>query len=118
MLNVLTEMVCEEEHEAFQPATMEGFPQDGPVMYVMTNPKKRFGAAVILQEKYLENVAEQIGGSYYILPSSIHELIAVGVADTGEAKSDELTQMEHAKGRDAVVDVILRLIRKKKVVVL
>lgn len=44
-------------------------------LYVATNEKKMNGAAVLLYEHFLEEFADEIGSSFYILPSSIHELI-------------------------------------------
>lgn len=48
---------------------------DRPNMYVLTNTNRYNGAAVILYEHTLGQAADVIGGSFYILPSSIHELI-------------------------------------------
>ena len=44
-------------------------------IYVATNDKKIFGSSVILYPGFLKEVHEYIGENYYILPSSIHELI-------------------------------------------
>ncbi len=46
-----------------------------PGMYVLTNEKKCQGAAALLYPHVLEDAAERLGGSFYILPSSIHEVI-------------------------------------------
>lgn len=45
-------------------------------MYVLTNKKKMYGAATFLYEEELCSFAEQFG-DFYIIPSSIHELILV-----------------------------------------
>ncbi len=47
------------------------------VLYVMTNSKGMFGAASLLFEEELEAFAERIGKSFYVLPSSVHEVIFV-----------------------------------------
>lgn len=44
-------------------------------MRVLTNSKRSYGAACILYPGVLEEVAQRMGGSFYILPSSIHETI-------------------------------------------
>ena len=44
-------------------------------MYVATNTEKLNGAAVILYDGFLERFADEIGSSFYILPSSTHEVI-------------------------------------------
>jgi hypothetical protein len=46
-----------------------------PGLYVLTNEKKCQGAAVLLYPHVLEEAAEKLGGSFYVLPSSIHEVI-------------------------------------------
>ena len=46
-------------------------------MTVLTNNKAMYGASVILDNEVLQAVAEIYGGDYYMLPSSVHELIAI-----------------------------------------
>lgn len=50
--------------------------QSEPQQYVLTNQNKINGATVILDNDFMQEVAEKIGGDFYIIPSSIHELIA------------------------------------------
>lgn len=45
-------------------------------MYVLTNECKLFGASLLIYNDILYNMAEKIG-DFYIIPSSIHELIIV-----------------------------------------
>lgn len=59
--------------------------------YVLTNAEKRYGAGGILRSDILKNFAEETGGSYYILPSSIHETILV--PDKGDIMAEELKEM-------------------------
>lgn len=44
-------------------------------MYVLSNSRKEFGAAVIVDPKVQRMCAVRFGEDYYVLPSSIHELI-------------------------------------------
>lgn len=44
-------------------------------MKILTNHQRIFGAAVILYDGYLEKLAERWECSYYVIPSSIHEMI-------------------------------------------
>lgn len=46
-------------------------------MYVLTNQAKLFGAAAILYPDLLKDFAAACGRDFYILPSSIHEVILV-----------------------------------------
>lgn len=59
-------------------------------MYVITNESKLYGAASILYEEPLHELAEKFGSDLYILPSSVHEVIAVS-ADMGSP--DDLAEM-------------------------
>lgn len=66
---------------------------DGPQMYVLTNTRKLHGANIMLYKEYLEIAAEKMNEDFYILPSSIHELIAVPVSAQG---LEELREMVKA----------------------
>ena len=46
-------------------------------LYVATNRSKMFGASVIAFPELLEKYAKRLGGSVYILPSSIHEVMVL-----------------------------------------
>ena len=46
-------------------------------MYVLTNKQKLYGAACMLYPGVLKGFAEKIGRDFYILPSSVHEVILV-----------------------------------------
>ena len=83
--------------EKFKEVMMET--QDERSMYVITNESKLFGAASMLYEEPLHELAEKIGSDLYILPSSIHEVIAVS-ADFGSP--DELAEMVYEINMDQV----------------
>lgn len=61
---------------AGMPAT-GGFSELLPQMYIITNKQNLYGAACILYPDVLEDVAQKLGSDFYILPSSVHETIAV-----------------------------------------
>ena len=46
-------------------------------MYVLTNKQKLYGAACMLYPGVLKNFAEKMKQDFYILPSSVHEVILV-----------------------------------------
>lgn len=48
-----------------------------PFLFVMTNSKGMFGAVSMVFEEELECFAKRIGKSFYVLPSSVHEVILV-----------------------------------------
>ena len=86
-----------EMEEEFKEVMMET--QDERSMYVITNESKLFGAASMLYEEPLHELAEKIGSDLYILPSSIHEVIAVS-ADFGSP--DEWAEMVYEINMDQV----------------
>ena len=55
--------------------TGEPVPGPGPKLYVATVRSKINGAAVMAYPGFMEEAAREIGSSYYILPSSIHEVL-------------------------------------------
>jgi hypothetical protein len=57
-------------------------------MYVATVSDCQFGAKVLAYPGFFEYAVTVVGGSYYILPSSIHELILL--ADDGTLTVEEL----------------------------
>ena len=59
-------------------------------MFVITNTSKVNGAASMFYEDVLSDLAEKMGSNIYILPSSIHESIAVSARMGG---AEELAQM-------------------------
>ena len=65
--------------------------EDEVNMYVLTNEAKMYGAATMLYDDVLKEAYEKIGGNYYILPSSIHELVIV--PDNSDIDEKELLQM-------------------------
>lgn len=60
-------------------------------MYILTNAYKLNGAAVILYRHVLEDFAKACDGDFYLLPSSIHEVILVPAKECNSL--EEMTQM-------------------------
>lgn len=60
-------------------------------MYVATVPDKVHGAGVLAYEEFMDKAAERAGGDFYILPSSIHEILIV--PDNGEMDLKALEDM-------------------------
>lgn len=54
--------------------------EDAP-MFIATNESKNYGASVMLYNNFLQFVKDRIGQSFYVLPSSIHELIFIPESD-------------------------------------
>lgn len=87
MSEVMMDMMGEDAHEMFG---IEEFPQD-EMMYVATVPDKISGAGVIAYQEFMDQAAEKLGGDFYILPSSIHEVLLV--KDDGAVNFNDLKSM-------------------------
>lgn len=78
-------------------AEMMGMPEEmaeamaeGPQMFVLTNGRKMNGANFILFKEQLKSVADRVEDDLFILPSSIHELLAIHAS---EAEVQQLAEM-------------------------
>lgn len=60
-------------------------------MFVATVPDKIHGASVLVYQNFMEQAAEIAGGDFFILPSSIHEILIV--PDNGKMDLKELENM-------------------------
>lgn len=51
--------------------------EEKPQMYVLTNHRKRFGAAALLYSEEIKKLAERLSCDLLILPSSVHEVLLI-----------------------------------------
>lgn len=65
--------------------------KSGRYMYVLTNVRRCFGAAAILYPGMLATAANRLRSNFYILPSSIHEMLLI--CDDGKSDSESLNKM-------------------------
>ena len=87
MTEVMVEMMGKDQAE------MMGFtsvPKDEP-MFVATTPDKVQGAGVLAYQDFMDQAAERLGGDFFVLPSSIHEVLLV--KDDGNFGRKELENM-------------------------
>ena len=78
------EEICEEyvcDKEALLDSSLEHLAQEIEEqhipMYVLTNEKRCYGAACLVYPGMLEIIAEKLQDDFYIIPSSVHEIIVV-----------------------------------------
>ena len=86
MTEVIAEMMGPEALMMFP--TMQ--PED-EIMFVATVPDKISGAGVIAYQDFMDQAADKLGGDFYVLPSSIHEIILV--KDEGNMSHQDLEAM-------------------------
>ena len=88
MSEVMTEMMGSEQAEMMGIAPVA--PEDEQ-LFVATVPDKTHGASVLAYQNFMDQAAERVGGDFYILPSSIHEILIV--PDNGRIGLKELEDM-------------------------
>ncbi|MEF9941166.1 MAG: DUF5688 family protein [Lachnospiraceae bacterium] len=69
MISVIQEILTTEELKEETGELQED------MLYILSNQMRNFGAACILYEGVLEEIGRQLGENYYVLPSSVHEVI-------------------------------------------
>ena len=89
MSEVMAEMMGMSPEEM----AMMGMPTDpaDEQMFVATVPDKIHGAGVLAYQDFMDQAAERVGGSFYILPSSLHEVLLV--PDNGQMSLHDLESM-------------------------
>lgn len=60
-------------------------------MMVLTNTEKVYGASALFYPDQLGEMTDKLGGNFFILPSSVHEIIAI--PDDGSMEVKDLEQM-------------------------
>ena len=83
--------------EAYQPDDFYMQPYE---QYVLTNKEKVDGATVLLYPDVLEQLAKNADSSFYILPSSIHEVILL--LDNHDINAEELQNIVISVNREGV----------------
>ncbi len=68
-----------------------GVPDEGVQMLVLTNQSNYLGAASLFYPDMQKRIGEIVGGDYYVLPSSVHELLII--PNRGNFKANELADM-------------------------
>lgn len=71
-------------------------------MYVLSNPIRSFGAACIVYPEVLDMAGQILGEDYYVLPSSVHEVVLVPASkgmepDEMDAMVTEINQTQVAE---------------------
>ena len=59
----------------------------GVPMYVLTNSRKSFGAACLLYDGVLGECFRRLEESYYLIPSSVHEVILIPASAVGDSRA-------------------------------
>ncbi len=80
-----TQVVLPDEFCSMHKILKESFPcmlsREGMRLYVLTNEYRHFGAAAILYDGQLSRIGRMLGENFYVLPSSVHEMLIVPASE-------------------------------------
>lgn len=105
-------------------AMMEEYHKEGSyvgmdILHVLTNRIRNFGAAAILYDGCLEMIADFLDDNYYVLPSSVHEVIIVSEKEApwgGAGLSEMISEINRTQveAEDVLSDFAYYYDREKK----
>ena len=89
------------------------------ILYVLTNKIRGFGAATILYDGVLEMIADYLNDNFFVLPSSVHEVIIISETEApwgGTGLSEMVREINHSQvdEEDILSDVAYYYDREKK----
>ncbi len=89
----MSEVMAEMMGVSTEDLAMMGMPMDpaDEQMFVASVPDKIHGAGVLAYQDFMDQAAERVGGDFFILPSSIHEVLIV--PDNGNMSLGDLEAM-------------------------
>ncbi|MDE6052868.1 MAG: hypothetical protein K2G55_03710 [Lachnospiraceae bacterium] len=79
-LKSMAEVICEDNPEE----ELDAENAENAPMYVLSNTIRVAGATCMLYTNLIRDIAELLGSSFYIIPSSVHEVLILPSADTSE----------------------------------
>ena len=82
-------MLTPDERELLQETLQES--SEMPTFFVVTNTERIDGAGVIFYPEFMDNMGELLGNDFFILPSSIHEMLVL--PDDGQVDAEMLRDM-------------------------
>jgi len=83
MYEVLLEMMVQ-RHGIVNDEFLDSIRAAEPRMYVLRDSREQYGASVMVDTEFMQKVYDDIG-EFYILPSSLHEILAIPVRDEYDA---------------------------------
>ena len=82
-------MLTPDEREMLQETLQES--SEMPTFFVVTNTERIDGAGVIFYPEFMDNMGELLGNDFFILPSSIHQMLVF--PDDGQVDAEMLRDM-------------------------
>lgn len=94
-----TEQILKPKVQSMMEA-LTGIPEENPQMMVVTNEQGVLGASALFCNGIMDKAAEHMNGNYFVLPSSIHEMLVV--PDNGNFNRTDLEAMVKEANRTVV----------------
>ena len=63
-------------------------------LFIVSNPHGIYGAAVLLYERLQEKIGQLLGENYYVIPSSVHEVLVIRESDVPDIDMLKSTILE------------------------
>lgn len=73
-------------------------------LYIITNQKNYYGAAVILYSDTLKEISNNLGGDFFLMPSSVHDCIALATHSYDDGIKENLKSMISAVNQNDVAE--------------
>ena len=68
-MSVVMDAICGDKTDVLDP--------ENEMLFVLSNKGGWYGAATVLDDKIMKSVVKRVGEKFYVLPSSVHELLVV-----------------------------------------
>ena len=68
-MSVVMDAICGDKTDVLDP--------ENEMLFVLSNKGGWYGAAAVLDDKIMKSVVKRVGEKFYVLPSSVHELLVV-----------------------------------------
>ncbi len=117
MSDIMAEMTGMDKEELVENGMIPDGGED--MMLIASTPDRTNGAGVIAYQNFMDQAAERVGGDFFILPSSVHEVLIVpdnGTADLAMLKDMvETVNATQVAPEDKLTDSVYHYDSKDKV---
>ena len=81
-------------------------------LFIVSNPHGIYGAAVLLYEGVQEKIKQILGEDYYVIPSSVHEVLVIRESDVTDIEMLKSTILEVNRTQVGEEDILSNLLYK------
>ena len=81
-------------------------------LFIISNPHGIYGATVLLYEGIQEKIEQMLGEAYYVIPSSVHEVLVIRESDVSDIEMLKSTILEVNRTQVGAEDILSNLLYK------